>query len=171
MPTPPVVVPVTPTTKTNVGGASRPFPTTEPVLPVFVPPAKRTPNPMPVVVDDNETLATATSTATAAPDNTAAENAPKKRNRPIRDWPPLGTKLVGEYFGAVYNAEIVVARKKLKSGKQIRLVDGPAQGKRLDSFSKAALVATARQRRTMKLGRKGMSSGWSFWSAMPLPAP
>lgn len=87
----------------------------------------------------------------------------KKRHYVEHEWPPAGTRLVAEYFGTVYHAEVVPADKRLKSGRQLLLLDGPAQGKRLDSYSKAMLVATAKQRKTMNLGRRGVSSGWDFW--------
>jgi hypothetical protein len=88
---------------------------------------------------------------------------PRKRKHVERIWPPIGTKLEAEYFGVTYHAEVVAATKRLKSGKQIRLLDGPGKGKRLNTYSKAMLVATARQRRAGKLGRKNASNGWSFW--------
>lgn len=151
--------------------APRPFPTTEPELPVFVPPAQRKTG-----KDTEAANGTVSAVASSTPTMTGVAGAmevggpPKKqRNRPSHEWPPVGTRLRGEYFGTVYHAEIVPARKMLKSGKQIRLLDGPAQGKRLDSYTKAALVATTRQRRANKLGRKGLASGWTFWTAIPDP--
>jgi hypothetical protein len=87
----------------------------------------------------------------------------RKRVVVAREWPPEGTKLSAEYLGVRYHAEIVAAKRRLKSGRQIRLLDGPAAGKRLNSFSRAMLLATKRQRREHKLGRKGVSNGWAFW--------
>ena len=98
---------------------------------------------------------TETATSTGTPGH--------KRNRPIREWPAVGTRLSAEYFGQTYRAEIIVAHKRLKSGKQIRLLEGPSAGKRCNSYSRAMLLATARQRREQKLGRKGVSNGWDFW--------
>lgn len=88
---------------------------------------------------------------------------PPKRIRPPHEWPAVGTMLVADYFGTSYHAEVVVAKKRLKSGKQLRLLDGPSKGKRLDSFSKAMMVATAKQHRTEKRGRQGVANGWEFW--------
>lgn len=91
---------------------------------------------------------------------------PPARQRPIHEWPPIGAVLQADYFGTVYQAEVVAANKLLKSGKQLNLLDGPARGKRFDSFSRAMLAATAHQRKTMRLDRRGMSSGWTFWKAV-----
>ena len=99
----------------------------------------------------------------AEDDGIAPDTQKRTRTTVAHEWPAVGTKLKAEYFGQTYHAEIVPAKKRLKSGKQIRLLDGPATGRRLDSFSKAMLVATARQRREMKLKHKGVSNGWSFW--------
>lgn len=93
---------------------------------------------------------------------TAAAKARTRRTVP-HEWPPVGTMLKADYFGVVYRAEVIAATKRLKAGKQLRLLDGPAKGRRLDSFSKAMLVATVKQRREQKLGRRGASSGWEFW--------
>lgn len=108
---------------------------------------------------------TAGSNATSASREVPGLPTEKARTRRAvaHEWPPVGTLLSATYFGVEYRAEVVVATKRLKSGKQVRLLDGPAKGKRLDSFSKAMLVATAKQRREQKLGRKGTSNGWGFW--------
>lgn len=87
----------------------------------------------------------------------------RTRRAVAHEWPPVGTVLTATYFGTVYRAEVVDAKKRLKSGRQLRLLDGPSKGRRFDSLSKAMLVATARQRREQKLGRKGASNGWLFW--------
>ena len=87
----------------------------------------------------------------------------RKRTCPAREWPAVGTRLVAEYFGAIYRAEIVAAKKRLKSGRQVKLLDGPSAGKRCNSLSKAMALATARQSRQQKLDRRGISSGWTFW--------
>lgn len=94
-----------------------------------------------------------------------ATDEPQKRARQAvaHEWPVVGTKLSATYFGETYTAEIVSARKKLKSGRQVRLLDGPSKGRICDSLSEAMLLATARQRRQQKLGRKGTANGWRFW--------
>ena len=90
-----------------------------------------------------------------------AEN--HRRRRIEREWPDAGAILRAEYYGTVYTAEVVLAAKKLKSGKQIRLTAGPAQGVVCDSFSEAMIAATEQQRADQNLGRKGVSNGWLFW--------
>ncbi len=87
----------------------------------------------------------------------------RRRRRIEREWPAVGTILRAEYFNEQYTAEIVPAVKKLKSGKQIRLTSGPAQGVVCDSFSEAMIAATEQQRTDQNLGRKGVSNGWLFW--------
>ena len=88
---------------------------------------------------------------------------PRTRQYVDHEWPPVGTIVSGNYFGTVYRAMVVTANKKLKSGRQLKLLDGPAKGKRCDSFTKALLIATAKQRKETNLGRKQASNGWSFW--------
>ena len=98
--------------------------------------------------------------------NAAANLIPSRKRRHVeRPWPPSGTILRAEYHGVVYTAEIVTAirGRRLKSGCQVKLLDGPAKGRRLSSFSRAMLTATAGQRRAGKLGRKGVGNGWTFW--------
>ena len=104
-------------------------------------------------------------TATAAdPGAGLAEDDEGRRRRRIeREWPNTGTILSSDYYGTAYAAEIIPAMKKLKSGKQIRITSGPAQGIVCDSFSEAMLCATEIQRNEQNLGRKGTSNGWLFW--------
>lgn len=116
-------------------------------LPVFVPP-------------EQKMRKEPTTNVAADPNSTAPL---RKRLYVEREWPAIGTILSGTYYGVVYRAEVIPANKRLKSGKQLRILDGPAKGKRVDSFTKALLVATARQRREGKLGRSGATNGWSFW--------
>jgi len=99
----------------------------------------------------------------ASESGNAAEKPPRTRQHVEHAWPPVGTVVSGDYFGTVYRAEVVKANKPLKSGRQLKLMDGPAKGKRLDSFTKALLVATARQRQETRFGRKQASNGWAFW--------
>jgi len=88
---------------------------------------------------------------------------PHTRQYIDHEWPPVGTIVCGNYFGTVYRAEVVKAKKRLKSGCQLKLLDGPSKGRRFDSFTKALLIATAKQRKETNLGRKQASNGWSFW--------
>lgn len=87
----------------------------------------------------------------------------RRRRHIDREWPDVGTILSSEYYGATYTAEVITAAKRLKSGKQIRITSGPAQGMTCDSFSEAMLCATEIQRNEQSLGRKGTSNGWAFW--------
>lgn len=101
--------------------------------------------------------------ADAAPTTGAAKTS-RTRQHVEHEWPPVGTILAGTYYGTVYRAEVVVADKRLKSGKQLVLLDGPAKGQRFDSLTRALLAATVKQRETMKLGRSGATNGWEFWA-------
>ena len=97
---------------------------------------------------------------------------PRKRRRVERVWPEVGTILTATYFGVVYRAQVVQAWKKLTSGKQILILTGSAAGRRANSFTRAMLKATSRQRRDNKLGVKGLCSGWEFWGVVaPVIAP
>jgi hypothetical protein len=87
----------------------------------------------------------------------------RKRRHVPHVWPEVGTELTAEYFGTTYRAVIVKARKRLKSGKQIRILTGPAKGKISDSMSEAMVRATAAQRKRDGLRRKGAANGWDFW--------
>lgn len=87
----------------------------------------------------------------------------RRRRRIEREWPDVGTVLRAEYYGTTYTAEVIVASKKLKSGKQIHITSGPAQRTVCDSLSEAMIAATEKQRTDQNLGRKGVSNGWLFW--------
>ncbi len=78
------------------------------------------------------------------------------------EWPDVGTILEGEYRGNRYEAE-VIAMPRYKSGKAIRVLNGPAAGEVERSMSGAMLAATERVREENDLGRKGVSNGWHFW--------
>lgn len=103
-----------------------------------------------------------------APENPSAEasnNDAAERTRQYvkRDWPETGTMLYADYYGTRYEAVVVEANKKLKSGRQIKLLSGTVSGHLCDSFSEAMLLATESQRRKQGLRRKGVSNGWDFW--------
>jgi hypothetical protein len=104
-------------------------------------------------------------------DTASAGSAPRTRQHIEHTWPPIGAVLAGTYFGVTYRAEVVAANKTLKSGRQLKLLDGPAQGQRLDSFTQALLVATERQRRESCLGRQRVSNGWDFWKPETTVSP
>ena len=108
--------------------------------------------------------------STAEASNPEPDEGSRHRRHIERDWPEAGTILTAEYYGQTYQAEIVAAVKRLKSGKQIRLANGLAQGQVCDSFSEAMLLATEAQRRRENLGRKGVSNGWDFWNWPGKPA-
>lgn len=95
----------------------------------------------------------------------APETKPARRSRstPAHVWPEVGSELTAEYFGVSYRAVIITARKKLKSGRQIRIESGPASGTVCDSLSDAMIKATHKQRQDGHLRRKGVSNGWDFW--------
>ena len=97
-------------------------------------------------------------------ENIPEEDEEGRRRRHIeREWPAIGTVLTADYYGTHYTAEIVPATKRLKSGKQIRITSGPAQGTVCDSFSETMITATDKQRTDQNLARKGVSNGWQFW--------
>jgi hypothetical protein len=94
---------------------------------------------------------------------THASKPRKKRARPSREWPPVGTILTAEYNGTRYEAEIVSA-PRYGSGKALKILTGPAAGQVCHSFSGAMLKATASQREAQNLGRTGVANGWEFWN-------
>ena len=112
-----------------------------------------------------EVSPSSTSPPTGDREAVSASDESRKRKYVDHKWPPVGTILAGNYFGVVYRAEVVKADKRLKSGKQLLLMNGPAKGSRHDSFTRALLMATARQREESKLGRSGATNGWEFWVA------
>ena len=77
-------------------------------------------------------------------------------------WPEVGAILEADYHGAHYEAEVVLA-PGYKSGRAVRILTGPAAGMLCRSPSGAMLKATEWQRQQQKLGRRGVSNGWSFW--------
>ncbi|MFW6119029.1 MAG: hypothetical protein ACOC7S_01690 [Planctomycetota bacterium] len=87
----------------------------------------------------------------------------RKRRQVSHTWPEVGAELEADYLGAHYEAE-VIAVPRYKSGKAIRVLNGPAAGDVERSMSGAMLTATERQREENDLGRKGVSNGWDFWS-------
>ena len=141
-----------------------PHPTVTPSAPAAQPAGD---HPLPPFVPKGNT-ATVTEAA-SAPDDAKAS---RKRKHVDHEWPVVGAILAGTYFGTLYRAEVVAADKRLKSGKQLVLLDGPAKGRRFDSLTKALLVATEKQRETMGLGRSGATNGWDFWKVEKVnPAP
>jgi len=88
-----------------------------------------------------------------------------KRAQIEHPWPEVGTALEADYFGTHYTAEVIEAppRRKLKSGKMVRVTSGPAAGTEHASMSGAMEAATEQQRNEQALGRKGCLSGWDFW--------
>ena len=121
--------------------------------------------------ETSSTIDTA-SPADAAPKSGAVVASSKrgKRAKPVHTrqriehvWPPEGTIVSGNYFGTVYRAQVVKANKNLKSGRQLKLLDSPCKGRRFDSFTKALLIATTKQRKDANLGRRQASNGWEFW--------
>ena len=104
-------------------------------------------------------------TTTDSGSNQIDDDEESRRRRHIaREWPEAGVILSSEYYGVTYTAEIIPAMKKLKSGRQIRINSGPAQGMICDSFSEAMITATEKQRTDQNLARKGVSNGWLFWN-------
>ena len=139
-------------------------------LPAYQPDQENAANvarPIPVVIITPPTVtpsAPATTTAKSGSTEPDTTDKPARHRRTLEHtWPPEGAILTANYFGTTYRAQIVLARKALKSGKQIRLLDGPLNGKRFDSLTAAMIAVTARQRKQMNLGRKGTSNGWTFW--------
>jgi len=61
---------------------------------------------------------------------------------------------------------LVVAAPKMKSGRALQIINGPAMGRIYNSLTSAMVAATERQRRKLKHGksRRGMpATGWDFW--------
>lgn len=86
----------------------------------------------------------------------------RKRRKVSHAWPDVGTVLEADYKGTHYEAE-VVEMPRLKSGKALKILTGPAKGKVCTSMSRAMLDATEKQREEQGLGRSGVSNGWEFW--------
>lgn len=86
------------------------------------------------------------------------------RREPVEhEWPDAGAVLEADYCGQHYEAEVIEA-PQYKSGKALKILNGPAAGEVAHSVSGAMLKATEAQRETNDLGRKGVANGWSFWS-------
>lgn len=104
-----------------------------------------------------------------APDSTVevfantASSTGRTRRKQSHSWPDIGTVLHAEYYGQRYRATIIKATKKLLSGRQVKIQNGPAAEEVCDSLSAAMLKATESQRMRMGLRRKGVANGWDFW--------
>ena len=90
--------------------------------------------------------------------------AKKRRSRRTvkHQWPEIGQILQTDYQGAHYQAEVVAARR-YKSGRALKILTGPAEGAVCHSMTGAMLKATEAQRQENNLNRKGLANGWSFW--------
>jgi len=92
--------------------------------------------------------------------------APQRRSRRIeRSWPEIGVRLEGAYEGETY-VGLVIAAPKLKAGRALQVISGPACGRTFNSMTAAMLAATAGHRRKLGLAgsKKGLpKSGWEFW--------
>ena len=86
----------------------------------------------------------------------------RKRRKASHEWPAVGTVLIAEYEGELYEAEVVEA-PRCKSGKAVKILSGPSAGKTCKSMSKAMLEATSKQREEQGLAKKGVANGWQFW--------
>jgi hypothetical protein len=133
-----------------------------------VPPAEPSKPDTPVTVtqkDDSEPDTQLDTQPESEPDNQEQEPKPrrKRKRRTINhEWPEVGAVLEADYAGEHYEAKVIAARK-YKSGKALRLLNGPAVGQTHHSFTGAMLAATEKQRDEQGLGRKGVSNGWGFW--------
>ena len=59
----------------------------------------------------------------------------------------------------------MIEARRLKSGRALRILTGPAAGIVCHSLSGAMQLATLRQREEQHLGHKGVANGWKFWKA------
>ena len=97
------------------------------------------------------------------PQEPASKPTPRKKRRQIEHpWPDVGGILEADYHGVHYEAE-VIPMPRLKSGKAMRILTGPAAGITCRSMTGAMLKATEDQRNEMKVGRNGVPNGWDFW--------
>ena len=95
----------------------------------------------------------------------ASASRPRRRRRVEHLWPAIGTRVDGQFQGETY-AALVVAAPKLRSGRALQVINGPAMGRGYNSMTAAMLAATAKQRQKLGMGKgkKGLpSSGWEFW--------
>lgn len=109
-----------------------------------------------------ESRVEATTPEDQLPGDSSSSQEEGSRRQVDHEWPDVGTILEGEYRGNHYEAE-VIAMPRYKSGKAIRVLNGPAAGEVERSMSGAMLAATERVREENDLGRKGVSNGWHFW--------
>ena len=86
-----------------------------------------------------------------------------KRSKVKHEWPEVGAIVEADYKGLHYEAK-VVSMPRLKSGKGLEILTGPAAGTVCKSMTRAMLEATKEQREQQDLGRSGVSNGWKFWS-------
>jgi len=112
------------------------------------------------------------SSTTASPrtepqqDADSSAQSARQRRKVTHVWPEIGTRLEGEFHGQTH-AALVIAAPKLKSGRAVQVITGPASGQTFRSMTAAMEAATAHQRRQLGLGKskKGLpASGWDFWS-------
>jgi len=85
-----------------------------------------------------------------------------KRSKVKHEWPNVGAVVEADYKGLHYEAK-VVSMPRLKSGKGLKILNGPAAGTVCKSMSRAMLEATKQQREQQELGRSGVANGWEFW--------
>jgi len=79
------------------------------------------------------------------------------------DWWPLGTELIGQ-IGTEFFTAIVVENKSVKSGRSLKIISGPAQGRICITPTRAAMEATEAYRQAHNVGRGGgVTNGWLFW--------
>ena len=110
------------------------------------------------------------SESTTNVDASASTAPPRRRRRVEHVWPEIGTRLDGQYEGETY-AALVVAAPRLKSGRALQIINGPALGRVFNSMTAAMVAATARQRQHLGTGsgRTGLpASGWEFWGEAQL---
>jgi DNA polymerase III subunit beta len=123
-------------------------------IPVAADPAAETSTPLTVNADAGS--------AEAVP--TPAE-VRRRRSKVDHAWPEVGTVLEAVYEGQTYTA-LVIAAPKLKAGRALQVITGPATGQVFNTLTAAMEGATAKQRRKLGLGKDKRSlpkSGWDFW--------
>jgi hypothetical protein len=106
----------------------------------------------------------------ASPQPTAttssSQDVPSRRRQKVdHPWPEIGTRMDGQFLGETY-AALMVAAPKLKSGRALQVINGPAFGQTFRSMTAAMLAVTAKQRQKLGQGtsKKGLpKSGWDFW--------
>lgn len=115
-------------------------------------------------LEEHEVLSHAATDASKPVQETVSQDSKpqRKRRRPRRQWPPVGTILEADYRGERYEAEVVTA-PQLKSDKAVKVLTGPAAGEVCHSLTRAMLKATQIQRQAQNLGRTGVANGWQFW--------